>query len=275
VYLKGCPLRCLWCHSPESQSFQPEIVWYETRCRECGACVEVCPEGIRKPGLIEPAERARCRLCGTCARACPANALELKGREVTAGEMLDEACRLKPFFGRTGGGVTITGGEPTAQPEFARALGLLCRQADIHVAMETCGFTKPEVLDRLAEAVDLFLYDLKHHDDALHREYTGVSNERIFSNLKRLLAGGAEVIVRVPLIPGLNDAPDTVREIARTAAEAGADRISLLPFNPATPGKYSWIQQPGPLPDATRQDDAALEELERIAADEGLAVVAS
>ena len=281
VYLKGCPLTCAWCHSPESQRRAPEIVWFESRCTHCGACVNVCPQRARRPGLIDPEDRARCVMCGACIEACPAGAIEVRGREVTAGEIADRAQRLMPFFRRTGGGVTLTGGEPTAQPDFAHAIASLCREADIHVAMETCGFAPWETLERLAEVVDLWLYDVKHPDAAVHEELTGASNELILANLRRLIEGGARrtvphrpaVIVRVPLIPGVNDDEATIGELARMVAGLGAGRMELLPFNPATGGKYSWVGLPHPMPAAKRQSPEAIARLAAICEECGLEVL--
>jgi len=277
VYLKGCPLRCFWCHSPESQSFGPEIVWYETRCERCERCIEVCPEGIRSLGLIDEADRARCRLCGACVEACPTGALEMVGRKAQAGEIADEAARLKPFFRRTGGGVTLSGGEPTAQPELSYAIAALCQQSGIHVAMETCGAVTWEVLERLSQVVDLFLYDVKHVDPVLHEEYTGASNVLILDNLRRLAeasagAEGADIIVRVPLIPTINDDLETIRAIAGRVAELGVRRMTLLPFNPATAGKYSWVRREGPLEGATRQSQEQLASLAHVVREQGLEV---
>jgi pyruvate formate lyase activating enzyme len=273
VYLKGCPLRCTWCHSPESQSFSPEVVWYETRCARCGRCVEACPEGIRSLGLIDEQDRARCRLCGVCVEVCPNGALEITGRKVEAGAIADEAVRLQPFFRRTGGGVTLTGGEPAAQPEFSFAVASLCQSADIHTAMETCGLVEWGVLERLAEAVDLFLYDVKHADPGIHEQYTGAPNDLILANLGRLAKAGAEVIARVPLIPAINDDPETVRAIARCVADLGVSRVTLLPFNPATPGKYSWVRRQAPLEGAGRQTAEHLARLQRAVEGEGAQVV--
>ncbi len=275
VYLKGCPLHCLWCHSPESQSFKPEVVWYETRCARCEACLEVCPEGIRSLDLIDEELRARCRLCGACVDACPNGALEILGRTVQAGEIADEAVRLKPFFERTGGGVTLTGGEPTAQPDFAFAVAALCKQADIHVAMETCGLTAWDTLEGLASVVDLFLYDVKHPDPVLHKQYTGQSNELILANLGRLVEAGVNVIARVPLIPSINDDPETIGALAQRVAELGVTRVTLLPYNPATPGKYSWLRREPPLPGAARQSPEHMARLYEIARAEGLQLAPS
>lgn len=273
VYLKGCPLRCVWCHSPESQARGPEVVWFECRCAHCGRCLRVCPQHKRRPGLSDPEDRARCTVCGACVAVCPGGALEVRGREVSAGEIADRAQRLRPFFARTGGGVTLTGGEPTAQPQFALAIARLCHEAGLHVAVETCGFAPWETLAALAEPVDLFLFDVKHPDPARHEELTGASNEPILANLRRLLETGAQVVVRVPLIPGLNDDTETIGKLARLVAGLGAGRIELLPFNPATGGKYSWVGRPNPMPDAKRQSPEAIARLAAICAECGLEVM--
>jgi len=273
VYFKGCPLRCVWCHSPESVAPEPEVVWYETRCGACGQCAEVCPENLPPWPDQGPDDRARCRQCGECIRACPTEALEVKGYRTTAGEVVAEAERLEAFFRRSGGGVTLTGGEPTFQPEFALAIAALCRDRGIHMAIETCGCTQWEKLRLFAETVDLFLYDLKDCDPERHRRNTGAQLEPIVENLRRLVSAGADVVVRVPLIPGCNDSPEAVAGIARLARQAGASRITLLPFNPAAAGKYSWLRRPYPLPDARRQDEATLRHLEAVAAEAGLIVV--
>ncbi len=273
VYLKGCPLRCVWCHSPESVSPKPEVVWYELKCQQCGACAVACPEGL--PAWFEQTaeDRARCRQCGACVEACPADALEVKGFERTAGEIADEAERLKAFFRRTGGGVTLTGGEPTMQPDFAYAVAALCRERDIHVAVETCGCTPWEHLDRLADVVDLWLYDLKDADAARHKQNTGVELAPILDNLGRLVARGADAVVRVPVIPGCNGSPDDIAAIARAARARGATRTTLLPYNPAAPGKYAWLRRPFPLDGARRQSDGAMAALEAAARAAGLEVV--
>jgi len=243
VYFKGCPLQCVWCHSPESVAPEPEVVWYETRCGGCGECAEVCPENLPPWPDQGPDDRARCRQCGECIRACPTEALEVKGYRTTAGKVVAEAERLEPFFRRSGGGVTLTGGEPTFQPEFALAIAAL------------------------------FLYDLKDCDPERHRRNTGAQLEPIAENLRRLLSAGADVIVRVPLIPGCNDSPETMAGIARLARQAGASKITLLPFNPAAAGKYSWLRRPYPLPDARKQDEPTLRHLEAVAAEAGLIVI--
>ncbi len=272
VYMKGCPLSCLWCHSPESILPRPEIVWYQTRCTRCGNCLQVCPEGLRSNELVDERDRSNCRLCRLCVEGCASQALEVKGHTVTAGEIEKHALQLLPFLESSGGGVTLTGGEPTFQYEFSRAvLGLLKRRS-IHTAMETCGYVRWDWLRRLAALTDLFLYDLKHPDEDLHTRYTGVSNRLILDNLSRLIESRSEVIVRVPLIPGHNDSPQVVRWVGLKALALGAKRISLLPYNPASAGKYSWLHRSYPLT-ARTQDDGYVAQLEAMLRKEGLNTV--
>ena len=171
------------------------------------------------------------------------------------------------------GGVTLTGGEPTAQPDFAFAVAALCKEADIHVAMETCGLVAWEALERLASVVDLFLYDVKHPDLALHEEYTGETNELILENLGRLVEARADVIARVPLIPSINDDAETVAAMAQRIAETGVEKVTLLPYNPATPGKYSWVRRQTAFERASRQSPMALRNLRSIVEDAGMTVI--
>ncbi|MDP6380537.1 MAG: glycyl-radical enzyme activating protein, partial [Phycisphaerae bacterium] len=240
VYLKGCPLRCAWCHSPESQSAAPELVFFRDRCAACGACVEVCPSGVHE---IQDRKHilamAKCRACARCTLACPRSALAIKGYTVTAEDVVGRARRLQPFFDHSGGGITLTGGEVTAQADFAAAILAGCRDEEIHTAIETCGACDWPVLEGLADLADLVLYDLKLIDDALHRQWAGTTNRRILENARRL--GGRNVQVRVPLIPRVTDTEENLRAIFAFMNEAGLGRVALLPYNPAAKAKYEWL----------------------------------
>ncbi len=273
IYLKGCPLDCIWCHSPESISPRPEVVWYPTRCKRCGNCIEVCPEGLRSIETVDERDRTNCRLCEACIRGCPSNALEIKGLEVTAGDIADHASELMPFFERSGGGITLTGGEPTSQVQFSHATLSLCKHMGIHTAVETCGHAPWNRFAKLVPVTDLFLYDFKHPDNEVHEKHTGVGNELILQNLERLTRKGSEVVVRMPLIPGHNDSPSVVKEAGLKALSLGVRRMSLLPFNPASAGNYAWLHCSYPLGDVKRQSDDYVDGLESILKEAGLEVL--
>ena len=240
VYLKGCPLACRWCHSPESLRPEPEMVFLRGRCIRCGRCVAACPKDAHAVSPAEHAiDREKCVACGRCVEACPSGALRIAGRRVGAGETVAKAARLKPFFDHSGGGVTLTGGEVTAQAEFAEAVLAGCQSRGIHTAIETCGACLWEQLERLLAHTDLVLYDLKLIDAAAHRHWTGASNEQILSNAARL--DGRNVQIRVPLIPGITDTEANLRGIFGFMREAGLSRVALLPFNPSSGAKHEWL----------------------------------
>ncbi|NLD72589.1 MAG: glycyl-radical enzyme activating protein [Chloroflexi bacterium] len=270
VYLKGCPLSCAWCHSPESRAAAPELILARDRCVLCGACVAACPEGAhRLEDGRHVVDRARCRVCGACVLACPQGALQIKGYRVTAREIVRRAGRLRPFFEHSGGGVTLTGGEVTMQPDFAEAVLRGCREAGIHTAIETSGACTWPVLRRLVEHTDLVLYDLKLHDDQAHRRWVGASNRQTLDNAVRLANTGAHVQVRVPLIPGITDTQENLRDTFRFMRDAGLWNVALLPYNESAPAKYEWLDEPYTVT-GERQPPAALAAILAMARDHGL-----
>jgi pyruvate formate lyase activating enzyme len=262
VFLKGCPLRCVWCHNPEGLAAAPELVWRGERCVRCGACVAACPDGaLRWNGDAPVLDAARCSICGACAEVCWAEARELVGRTMTAAAVLAVAERDRVFYEQSGGGVTVSGGEPLAQPAFLGALLAGCRARGLHTALDTSGEAPWEVLDRIRGLVDLFLYDLKLVSDLRHRRVTGVSNARILENLTALAGRGHAIVLRVPLVPGLTDDDCNVGAIGALAAELGIARVVVLPFHRLGTAKYVRLGRPPPLPQPTPPTDERVTEV--------------
>lgn len=247
VFLKGCPLRCGWCHNPEGLENRVQLQYREELCIGCGDCASACPHGAHSLfGGQHQVEFSRCLACGACAAACPSGALSLLGRTVSPHEVLAEARRDRCFYGKEGG-VTFSGGECTMQPEFLLETLALCREAGLHTAVDTCGMVSTDVLDRVAERCDLFLYDIKAVSPDIHRAATGAENEQILENYKRLLAQGKRVWVRVPVIGGFNASPEEMKRIAAFLHEnPGAEQIELMPYHRLGIGKYAQLGRPAP-----------------------------
>ena len=273
VYVKGCPLACRWCHSPESLRAEPELVLLRERCAYCGRCAEVCPHGLHTVAASEHTiARDKCTACGICVANCAFGALEIKGRPASAQEIVERAVRMKPFFDHSGGGITLTGGEATLQPEFASAVLKGCRAAGIHTAIETCGACPWEVLEMLLPYTDLVLYDIKLIDDEEHRRWTGASNEELLENARRL-AGRTEVQVRVPLIPGITDTEQNLASIFDFMREVGLSSVALLPYNPSSRAKYEWLDLPFEIEEEEGQDREQMAALLKMAREAKLAAV--
>jgi pyruvate formate lyase activating enzyme len=267
VFLKGCPARCLWCHNPEGQSFAPEVLVVETRCASCGTCAAVCPHGAPPPGS------GLCTACGACVEACPAGARQLAGREMTVAAVVDEVLRDRVFYEESGGGVTFSGGEPLAQPEFLAGLLAGCRAAGIHTAVDTCGFSSPERLLALASLVDLFLFDVKLVDDSRHRALTGLPAAPILDNLRSLAAVHRNVWIRVPVVPGHTDAEvDVAATAALAAGLPGVRRVSLLPYHRTGTQKLRRLGRTSPLDALAPPSPARLDTLAALFRERGLAV---
>ncbi len=233
VFVKGCPLRCLWCHNPESIDPGRNLSFDPRKCIGCGYCFRVCPRDAHAmDGEQHVVRREECALCGSCTAECYAGALEMAGREVTVEEALAEVMRDKPFYDTSGGGMTLSGGEPLQQIEFTEALLRAAKAEGLHCCVETCGHAPFSRVERLLPYVDLWLYDVKETDSDRHAELTGVPNDRILGNLRELGACGAAVRLRLPIIPGCNDRPDHFRAVAALAAELGGlERVEVLPYH--------------------------------------------
>ena len=264
VFFKGCNLNCVWCHNPEGISGKIEKMYSSAKCIKCGFCVAACP--VKALTLIQEGivtDKALCILCGKCAEVCPAKAIEMSGYYTTVAALMEKIEKERIFFDQSGGGVTFSGGEPLLQPEFLMELLDECGQRGIHRAVDTAGLVDIEVLLKVAKRTDLFLFDLKMMDSARHKEWTNTGNEKILGNLKALAETGANIIVRIPLIEGVNDDDANIEETAKFIARLAGEKkqVNLIPYHNIAQTKYQRLGKPD---DFKRLREPGKENLERI-----------
>ncbi len=268
VFLKGCPLRCWWCHNPEGQNPRNELVYREGRCIGCGECVRKCPrKALSCSSKRVILNRKSCNVCGACAQVCPSEALSIAGQEKSVDEVVEAIERDVAFYEESEGGVTFSGGEPLLQPDFLEALLSECNERGIHTTLDTSGYASQKVVDSVSRKVDLFLYDLKSMDDARHKKYTGVSNKLVLKNLQRLVKNGCDVAVSLPIIPGANDCEENVRRTGEFISSLqNVKYVSLLPYHKAGVAKYKNLGRHYRLekvqPPSPREIDMLRERLE-------------
>lgn len=243
VFLKGCPLSCLWCCNPESQSPSQEIIFTPTKCIGCGRCVEVCPTGAAELYLEKDNLKAKklCVACGKCVKVCPSGAKQMIGSYMSLEEVIEEIEKDFPYYQRSGGGVTISGGEPLMQADFVRMLLKKCQEKGIHTALETCGYAKWRDFKKVLEYLDVVLYDIKYMDSKRHKEFIGVGNELILQNAKKIASLDKDMIIRVPIIPGYQDSLENMKAIAKFARKLKIEKIHLLPYHRLGESKYSQL----------------------------------
>lgn len=245
AFLKGCPLACSWCHNPEGVEPSPEILVLADRCVGCLACVEACPQPpIDRADGTPWTNRAVCRVCGRCVAACVHGARKLVGRDVTVEGLAGELERDRPFYDESGGGITLSGGEPLMQADFALAVLELCRDRKLHTALDTSGAAPADVAVRAAALSDLVLFDLKQLDPEAHRSAIGAELEPILENLRAIDEAGAEIWIRFPLIPGATDARENLVALADTVLSlTNTRRVHVLPFHRTAADKYARLER--------------------------------
>ncbi len=274
VFFKGCPLKCWWCHNPEGQINQPQLMIRENRCKLSRACVDACPRGAISWNNGPSMDWEKCDQCGNCAEVCYTGGLELVGRNVSAAEVMAEIERDVPFYDQSGGGVTFTGGEPLAQSEFLQDLLQACREQHIHTAVDTSGYTSWEKFYAIVPLVDLFLFDVKLMDETRHIKYTSVSNTLILANLRKLADAGAHIIVRIPLIPGVNDDDENIdlcgSALAKLPKFEGAE---VMPYHDIGTAKYKALGMKYKLENIKPPTGEQVERVEAMLSYHGVAVI--
>lgn len=282
VFMKGCPLHCAWCHNPECINLEVEIYWKRTLCQQCGLCFSACPEDAIYPPI--PVEEAlesdtyhkvdynKCTKCMKCVEACPYEALSKVGNPLTIEQIIKEVERDAPFYRNSGGGMTVTGGEPTVHPEFVLGLLKEGKKRSLGTCLDTCGYCPWAILEEMLPYVDIVLYDLKHMDPKEHERMTGVSNEIILENLRRISLSGKDIYIRIPVIPEYNDSYEHIEEVIifLKSLPNPVQRVDLLPFHNWCVEKYRWLKLKWELEDSESIMPEELEPLKEVLEDNGI-----
>lgn len=241
VFMKGCPLRCLWCHNPESQKETPELMFFRTRCQSCGACVAACNNQVHSLVPERVVDFLSCRLEENCVVSCFSDALRALGRHLTVNDVLNVVEKDVPYYTASQGGVTVSGGEPASQPGFVAELCWRLQEKGIHTALDTSGYAPWSAFEQILPFINLTLFDLKHIDNVKHQRLTGASNEQILWNLRRMKQNGMPLVVRFPMIPGCNDSLENVQDTALLLGELGINTVEVVPYHTLGIAKYEQL----------------------------------
>lgn len=262
VFFKGCPLKCWWCHNPESQSIKHEVMFFQERCTGCGICVRRCAEdAIKIDNMLPVTDELKCKLCGKCTDFCPNNAREYVGKDITVQDLMKEIIKDEVFYEESNGGVTFSGGEPLLHVEFLLEVLKACKHRGIHTAIDTSGFAAYENFEKIADYVDLFLYDIKLMNNEKHIKYIGVENDLIIENLKKLSNRGANIFVRMPIIAGVNDDDEHIDEAVKLLSKINLIQVNLLPYHKMGMDKYRRLEMDYKLSGMEKPTDERMEEI--------------
>lgn len=279
IFFKGCPLRCKWCSNPEGLKPEYQVMLKKQSCVSCGACVAACPLGIHQivDGKHKVNRDIQCIGCRECEKVCMYKAISITGEDWTVSDLVESIKQDMDFYRMSGsGGVTLGGGEVTRQMEAATSLLMACKQEGIHTAIETCGYTDPIKMKKMADYVDLFLFDIKHMDPVKHKDLTGVNNERILSNLKMLLEEGHDVRVRMPMLENINDSKEEIKAVVDFLEPYkyfdNFEGIDLLPYHKMGVGKYDQLDMDYPIEGDPSVKSDRLDEIEKWIKEAGIAV---
>lgn len=272
ILFKGCPLRCLWCSTPEAQKTEPEIVIYPSKCTHCGECVPVCDlHAINLTNETISINRSLCNNCGDCAQACYPEAIKLLGQPMAVEELLTEAKKDVVIYKHSGGGVTISGGEPLLDPEFTLKLLRALKEEGISVGVDTCGHVPWENIEQMLPYIDFFLWDIKHMDPEEHKRLTGVSNKLILSNARRVSKRDTPLYIRVAVIPGYNDSEENIRATCEFAqALSSVVEVGLLPLHHLGKARYDSLNRPYLIANIPLIPDSVLQSMKRLVESYGL-----
>ena len=275
VFLKGCPLHCPWCANPESQDRMPQIGIFPSRCVECRACARECPEGVAIPAKDGAFTGDLCLQCGECIKVCHSGARAWLGEEMSATQLIQIIKKDMVFYRKSSGGVTFSGGEPLTQPDFLKAVIEGCQKLGIHAAIETCGFFSWESAKDTIKLADFVLFDIKHMDDKTHKAITGVANKRILENAKKIARLDIPMVIRIPVIPSINDSQENIKATAKFVRDhlPGVLGIEMLPYHRLGLSKYNALGLDYKLHHIDPPDDAHMEMLRDLITAEGVACI--